>query len=97
MKVHVKRVHQFSPDDSADFCIGFDIPNVRYTCTEVIRKISSDYCGMLIDRGLGCRVNELTEAGEYYCPITSYVTGDVIFVAKAFSDKDGVKVKLYGF
>lgn len=97
MKVSVKRVRNFSPNDSMDFCKGFDFSQARHTLTGVISEIRSDFLNKIIDRGFGNPVTGLTESGEYFCPITSYVTGEAIFIIKFFFDADGLKMKLFDF
>lgn len=84
MTACVKRVKTQNPMDSVKFSVGHDgIGN--YTMSGVVNRVRFLYEVLIREH----------DAEEVFFPITSFVTGEILFMAKAFVAMGEIRVKLF--
>lgn len=86
MKVAVKRVPGFSPDNSANFYAGSDY-GTGYTLTGAFNKIRSTYEEIMEEGDFSVPPIGFTTAKEYYSHVCSFITGEILFFVKVKPDR----------
>lgn len=86
MVVSVKRVRNYNPDNSMNFCAGSDYLT-GYTLTGAFNKILSTYEEIMEEGDFSVLPVGFTIDKEYYSHICSFITGEVLFFVKVSPDR----------
>lgn len=86
MRVSVKRVCDYNPDNSMNFCAGSDY-TTGYTLTGAFNRILSTYDEIIRESDFSVPPIGFTADKEYYSHICSFITGEILFFVRVSQDR----------